>query len=242
MLVGPKRSLLANTPPANEMARGRAARKQGEGAIKRDLLGGRGKRAGIFTVLSDGLIAQAEHFSTFNVRLFTKKDGAVYGTEEALFRPHASTSEMRAHHKKYFKNGRMTQAGGRTRDIGRWKFVDKMVVSKSAMDAYLKVMYARVGRFAASQLRGALDLGAGAKVPDWIKRHVMKGSARWIINDRVMICVITFEPIFAEDDAKRRIDYVRRYNQNALNRRLPYIIKAVLAKRSSGARATSVAS
>jgi hypothetical protein len=78
-----------------------------------------------------------------------------------------------------------------------------------------------------------VDLGGGSKVPPWVKRHPMKGNARWIINDRVMLCVMTFAPIFAEQEVRTRLDYVRRYSQNALNRRLPYIVKHVLQQRGS---------
>lgn len=230
MIAGGKSSLLQNTPPYNAGARGTAAKKQGEGAIKRDLLGGR-KRAGIFSVLPDSLIAQAESYPNGSTRMFVTKTGQVFGTETANFRPNASTSEMRAHHKKYFQNGRMSQAGGRTRDIGRWKFVDKMVVSQSAMDAYLRLIQARVGMFAASQMGAASDLGGLSKVPAWVRRHPLGGAARWIVNERVMMVQMTFAPIFAEEDVRRRMAYVRRYAVNAFNRRLPYILKAVISKR-----------
>ncbi len=235
MIAGGKTSLLQNTPPYNAGARGNAAKAQGEGAIKRDLLGGK-KRAGIFTVLSDSLIEQAETLGTGNIRLFATKTGDVYGTESALFEPHASINQMRVHHKRYFKNGKMSQAGGRDRTIGRWKFVDKMVVSKSSMDAYRQHIQSRVGMFAASQMGGAIQLGGSSKVPAWVRRHPIAGGARWVVNDRVMLCEMHFEPIFAEPDVRRRLDYVRRYAQNAFNRRLPYIVKAVLRKRSSGVR------
>ena len=78
-----------------------------------------------------------------------------------------------------------------------------------------------------------MDLGNGSKVPAWVKRHPMKGNARWIINDRVMVCVMTFAPIFAEKEVRSRLDYIRRYAQNALRRRLPYVVKSVIEKRGS---------
>lgn len=153
-----------------------AARDKGRGAIIKDLLGGRstgpakiGSR-GIFFVI--GSTAYTEERKSGNVMLFAKKNGDVYGTEKRLFRPNASIEEMEAHHQKYRSRstGRTTLAGSFTRNIGRWKFVDRMVVSGSTMQKYLKHVLKRVGWMKSGWVPAFRALG-GKRVPAWIDRH-----------------------------------------------------------------------
>lgn len=123
----------------------------GERAIKRDLLGGRDgawtdPKAGIFTALKQSFIESAEFGKVDDtVKLWVTKSGDVYGVEKSLYRPNASFSEMREHHKKHRrKDGRVTSAGAHTRNIGRWKFANRMVVSKETFGWYIKDVFARV--------------------------------------------------------------------------------------------------
>lgn len=125
----------------------------GERAIRRDLTGGRDHawsdpKAGIFAALDHGMMMRNMYKakSTGNVRLFVAKDKTVYGVESELFRPDASDSEIKAHHQKYRskRTGRVTSAGARDQNIGRWKFVDKMVIEKNAFNRYLETVFSKV--------------------------------------------------------------------------------------------------
>ena len=122
-----------------------SAKKVGEKAIVRDLLGRNMQRAGIFSVIGQAIGNNYEEYSTGNVRLFVRKDGSVYGTDKSHFRPDTTETDMRSFHKRFFKNGKMSSAGSRTRDIGRWKFIEKMFVSEGAMDAYMQARFRTVG-------------------------------------------------------------------------------------------------
>lgn len=159
-----------------------ATQKQGRGALAQDLLGGRkirkGKSAGIFQTDANVIatwessIEAGLEGSNKTVRAFKSKSGAIYGVDKSLYRPNASDGEIRAHHLKYrsSKTNRVTTAGSLTRDIGRWKFVDKMYVNKSRIESYI--------RKTAKDDVGLLKSGwyqtrwrGGAKPPAWVKKH-----------------------------------------------------------------------
>jgi hypothetical protein len=88
---------------------------------------------------------------------------------------------MRRHHLKYRgKNGRTTQAGALTRNIGRWKSTAKMRVKKERVDQYLELQKKRVGKLKASWLPALVHYatltGATVRVSAWIKRHRGSGA------------------------------------------------------------------
>lgn len=153
----------------------------GEKAITRDLRGrssGSGvARAGIFT----GDTATAEQGFAYyatgpNVRLFISKSGFAYGTDKTFYKPDASESELRSIHKSKFKNGKMSSAGGRTRDIGRWKFIEKFIVNSNTLDSYLDNQIKKVGWAKAGWAACARDLrqvtgNATRGIPRWVTRH-----------------------------------------------------------------------
>lgn len=228
--------IIAITPPGSEGAllksgkKGEGAIERGRAAIRRDLLGGR-KRAGIFMALDDGLINSALNtglYQTENVRLFVRKDGTVYGTERSLFRPEASIAEMDAHHHKYWKNGRMTSAGSRDRTIGRWRFVDKMVVRKSTMESYLNYLYDRIGIMAGGWGKGAQQVGA--KLPKIVKKHA-SGACKVTLNKTSFSIEITNTvSYFLMADMSRRIQFVLNSGkrQKRVQNSIRYQIRAVL--------------
>lgn len=188
---GVVRNLYAITPPN----KGRVSKnvptingKQfGVAAIKRDLLGDNGKtRIGIFIPIANAaVLAHAKQHPDGKVQLWTRKDGTIYGTETTMFRPHASVGEMREHHRRYFKNGRMTRAGTGDRTIGRWKFVDKMVVSKTSFAALLKTLSDEVGDSCSGWNESAASLGV--KPPQWIWKHRGSGGFSISITDSAIV-------------------------------------------------------
>jgi hypothetical protein len=155
------------------------ARETGEKAITGDLIG-RKRRVGIFGAIGAAMSEEGGYswYKTGdNVRLFVGKDGFAYGTEKMMFRPDASTSEMRAFHKKNFVNGKMSSAGSKARNIGRWKFLDKMFVSKETLDEYIQKAIKKVGIAKAGWANCALQLKKVNKgkltqgIPPWVMRH-----------------------------------------------------------------------
>jgi hypothetical protein len=208
--------------------------KQAKIKIYRDLVGGK-NRGGIFFVLNDGLTAQIQAGLDAglgnNVRLFVTKDGRVFGCERALFRPDASIETMFTHHQRYWKNGRMTQAGGMTRDIGRWKFVDKMVVSVTAFEAYKKYVYEKIGILIGGWHEAAKKLKV--RTPPIVKKHA-SGTAEIILGESSYIVKMTNPARYAlEADVGRRVEWVlnSRKRANRIAKRIEVEITAALKKR-----------
>jgi len=166
--------LARRTQPFGDKA---SSKLSGEKAITRDLIGrgGSGKvRAGIFASLPSKIV---EYEKSENVRLFVTKNGDVYGTDKFHIRPNASLSEMRGFHKTQFANGKMSSAGGKTKDVGRWKFIDKMFVPKQTLEEYTKLVKDKVGISKAGWASCALKLKkiiAGQQtrgIPSWVVRQ-----------------------------------------------------------------------
>ncbi len=197
------------------------AKRRGENAILTDAFGsragasrGKTKRSGIFFVADETMLRKfrKQNPGGQDERLFVRKDGTVWATEKRYYHPAASVSDMNAHHAQYWNNGRMSSAGTKTRDIGRWKFIDRMVIGPGAQKRWLKARYQRVGFLAAGWLNAANELKV-ARVPAWIKRH---SSAPGALR-------------FSESDGRFMI-YVTnsvKFGRNAqLDRIVPYALRA----------------
>lgn len=222
------------TPPATGKGTRGKARKMGQNKIAGDLTGGghsRGKRrVGVFTVLPDETIDWAiesgQNTSSDNVRLWIRKDGTVYGTQQHLFRPDASMSEMREHHKRYFKNGRMSTAGSYERGIGRWRWIDQMVVRESTFRRYLRKQERKVGFYAAGFRPGAAKMGAA--VPVYMRHHQAVGTVALELGgeDRLSFSAINAAGYGTIDrDLQRRIQWAVTMQAAKMERQLPYLIR-----------------
>jgi hypothetical protein len=117
------------------------------------------------------------------IRTFVDKKGYVYGQDVQLYRPEAGTGEMQQHHRSMRSpvTGRVTKTGTRTRDIGRWKFVDKMHVPQWALVMFVLEQQKRVGTTKAGWVP-ALDhfaalTNATASVPRWIRSQTTKSGS-----------------------------------------------------------------
>jgi hypothetical protein len=159
--------------------------KIGEKAIAKDIYGGRrssgkGKgRAGLFANLrrSQEVYHDVVGESEF-IEIFKTKNGEIYGTDKAHFLPGASVSDIADIHRANFVNGRMSAAGGDTRNIGRWKFVNKYFVPPSALQAFAASQYRKVGlaksgwAWCAKHLKNPVKGSATRGIPKWVTRHL----------------------------------------------------------------------
>jgi hypothetical protein len=106
---------------------------------------------------------------------FRTKSGAVYAVEKTLI--DLRGTRMAEHHKKYRspKTGRVSKAGTYTRNIGRWKFIDKMAVTKASFNKYARQLKNDVGTLKAGWVKGAVFFASkcNGKVdpPSWIARN-----------------------------------------------------------------------
>lgn len=209
---GMVQTLFQITPPGS--------REAGEKAIRRDI-------NRIFTGMDSDLLAQAEVLGVGdNVRLFTTKDGRIFGSERSLFRPDASVEAMHDHHAKYWKNGRMSQAGTRTRDIGRWKFVDKMVVSKQALETFFRYQAEKTGTLAAGWIPAANKFGV--TVPGWLRGQSGSGSAEFLIGADTITVRIENSVSYASSikQLQHLVKKAAEYEVNKMERQMPYIMQA----------------
>ena len=178
------------------------AKKAGEKAITRDLRGRGGSgsvRAGLFSGHDFTPDMGFEWYATGpNVRLFISKDGHAYGTDKSYFKENVSQGEMRSFHKSKFVNGKMSSAGGRTRDIGRWKFIEKWFIPKATLDSYVDSQILKVGwaksawAACARELRKVTSGSATREIPTWVTRHDSPNSdvidnSRDLNNPRVTL-------------------------------------------------------
>ena len=145
--------------------------KQGQGAIARDILGGK-KRYGLFAPITDFMAQNAEENSTGTIRLFANKKGEVYGSDAAHFLTGATPSTIRGIHKDAFKNGRMSSAGTSDRRIGRWVFINKYFVPKSPLDDFVASQQAKVGLAKSGWAQCAKSIKNTRGIPSWVTKQL----------------------------------------------------------------------
>jgi len=145
--------------------------KQGQGAIARDILGGK-KRYGLFAPITDFMAQNAEENSTGTIRLFANKKGEVYGSDTAHFLTGATPTTIRGIHKDAFKNGRMSSAGTSDRKIGRWVFINKYFVPKSPLDDFVASQQAKVGLAKSGWAQCAKSIKNTRGIPSWVTKQL----------------------------------------------------------------------
>jgi hypothetical protein len=231
---GVLRELLRVTPPFNQHNKSvSSARKAGAGAIRRDLAGGghkRGqRRVGVFAVLRDATIDQALDTGVYEdkaVKLFVRKDGSVWATETNTFKPSISHAEMRSHHQRYFKNGKMSSAGSYERNIGRWRFIDQLVIRRSTFESYLQKMERRVGFLGGGFAAAAAGLRVG--IPGFMRRHsAAPGGLEMQLEGDDLYIVIENKVRYASQlaDLVRRVDWAIRAQQRKMERQVPFLLR-----------------
>lgn len=110
------------------------------------------------------------------VRVFATKTGDVYGVDEERFMPDASTDELRKiHESSRTKRGRVSAAGQRTRDIGRWKWMNVAITKEKNARDYIKERQYMVGQAKGGWLAGMYICGV-KKVARWMDNHARAGT------------------------------------------------------------------
>jgi hypothetical protein len=158
--------VISFTPPRNQA--------QGRNRVMKDI-------HKIMLGLSDADFAKANPDHTDKakfdniVRLFPARDGSILGVDKDLYRPGATMEDLyEFHQSKRLKNGRVSDAAQQTVDVGRWRFLEKLIVPKNLLDEYISRAMDRVGRARGGWAAGTLKLGG--KVAKWIAAHANKGT------------------------------------------------------------------
>lgn len=177
------KAFMAYTPPfksaaATEAGYEGSARKLGEDAVTRDI-----ERLFVPLTEAEHQFWQIEGGQDTAVKI--RDSGVVYGVEMHLFRPYADEAVMRAHHMRYRSRttGRVSRAGVGQIDgkqIGRWKFVDRMHVRRAALEQYVAKERSHVGTAKAGWLP-AIDKftqnAITARPPrniGWVRRNAVR--------------------------------------------------------------------
>ena len=234
---GIMRWIIKITPPGDGSGSVRSDFQRGASAIRGDALGGRRgkkaqtKRSGVFFIASETMIENAhmDHPNGIADKLFVKKDGTVWATEKRFFAPNASVSEMDAHHKRYFKNGSMTSGGARDRVIGRWVFVDRMVVSQDAFDRWMSHKEKKIGWLMGGWTLAAAKLGV--QVPAFAERHGAPGQVIFEVSETRLRVVATNGVSYASNlDLERRIQWAIDAQAGAMERQMERYVQTLNKK------------
>lgn len=144
---------------------------QGKGRIKKEL-------SNLFVVIGPKNLNMVKSWESSGEQpagtMFKTSRGAVFGVEQPYWNIRGDMQQMKRHHKRHRSKatGRSSQAGSWTRNIGRWKFIDRQVVPQRAFNRYLKTVTQKVGA-----LKGAWvpnNAPFVSKAPAW----VMKGRGK----------------------------------------------------------------
>lgn len=246
------RKAVEMTPPGWSGLSGKEAKKRGETAIAVDLFGGKrgtgkgenkhSRRMGIFFSVRGAILKKFDNVITgkkgLHIKkgeaedkklLFKRKDGSVYATRENLYRPNASMSEMDAHHKRYFKNGRMTSSVSELATTGQWVFVDKFVTTTEKLKEFMRFLQMRVGIWAAGWMPAVSKLNV-SRIPGWVKRHSAIAKGRCEIQDNGYSFFMEAANSTGYGDLSRILPYALAGAKEAMAAQVPAIKKKALAK------------
>lgn len=106
------------------------------------------------------------------VRVFAGKSGEVYGADLSHWAPDATEAFLKAHHNaQRGKRGRVTMAGQRTRNIGRWKWLNVEVVKESLLAKYVHSAQGQVGEAKGGWAKAYMILGGRMSKRGWVGKH-----------------------------------------------------------------------
>ena len=126
------------------------------------------------------------------------------GSAFELFEPDASMIQMEMHHKSQRSKvtGRVTRAGSWTRDIGRWKFANKMHVPKRTFNRYLRETKKKAG-IARSGWNAGIYSAKGKPVSVRARRHGIRFGTGQVQRKKDGIRLV----------AENNIRWIRRYKR-----------------------------
>jgi hypothetical protein len=106
------------------------------------------------------------------VRVFATKSGEVYGADLSQWLPHASMDDLRKHHDENRNaRGRVTTAGQKTRNVGRWRWLNVIVTTEALVKKYLARAWDAVGEARGGWAEGFIQLGGRLSRRGWVGKH-----------------------------------------------------------------------
>lgn len=211
-----KTGMMQNTPPSHTGARGSKAKQHGERLVKAHIQRVVGTPGGLFARISEKSPEAAKGFW----KAWKAGD---------LVKANAIARRVTGFYLREFDDGLAHKAARNERGrVGAKQRHVLYVTDPRWISKYIKEKQANVGLLAATFLHAGLKLGARG-IPVWVQRHSTKISGTMTIHSGPHFYYLQLRGIalFAEADMQRRAEYAVQYRINALERRMPYIIRAV---------------
>jgi hypothetical protein len=111
------------------------------------------------------------------MRVFATKGGTVYGVDMNHWAPDAGISDLAAHVQgARGKRGRVTMAGQKTRNIGRWRWLNVLVTKEEMVKEFVKLKQWMVGEARGGW--GAFFTACGGKLGSsgWVGKHAKRAG------------------------------------------------------------------
>jgi hypothetical protein len=111
------------------------------------------------------------------VRIFATKGGEVYGVDTERFLPNATLSDLaQAHQEHRTKRGRVTTAGQRDRVVGRWRWLNVIIVKDRLLERFIKQKQKMVGQAKGGWVDAFIKCGGQISGGGWVGRHRKAGT------------------------------------------------------------------
>lgn len=207
------RDVVRVTPPAQGSLTG--AKQRGEATLNADI-------SHIFVGLNPQLFAAFEAMGgRQDRRQLTTKDGRVFVSDRDVLISAGSMASF--HRRQRGKNGRVTTAGTRDRNIGRSRDHVRGVVPQSALRNYRRSMMRTVGILAGGWNASASRLGQS--LPAWITRHgTGRGSFQMVLGPASIRIRVRNRVSFGANvrGFERRVRYAYRARAIAMERQIKH--------------------
>lgn len=218
------------TPPFSQGTSAAQAKKQGERKVRRDI-----RR--VYGLPSD-LYAQIQARNP-------KAAAAFWAKVRAQDWDAANVIALRltGHRLRSFDGGAAHASRrdkrGTVPDQEKSMYIEATVGGKSTLEAYINHRLDNVGTLASGFNDAAARLAARG-VPAWVTRHGTRFSGvRVTTGENTFLITITNRVPFGQSDTIRRMAYVLGYRKSALQRQMPFIIRAMVKKAGLVAAVTS---
>jgi hypothetical protein len=160
--------------------------------VSQNLYPDRGENAGAARKAARSVIQKVKGKDV--ARVFATKDGRVYGVDLEMYRPNPTVGEVEQVHalnRDRRGRGKKTPAIGIGTAIGRWTFLNKMVVPKKFAEKYIKRVANMVGQGKGGWATAFMRLGGRMSPGGWVGKHSRAGRVSTNFNpDKVAITII----------------------------------------------------
>lgn len=212
------------TPPASAGVTGKKAQLQGEGAVERDIRSLYSSAPAAYSIIAKKDPAMAGAFYKAMLQGKFEEAKRILAASGSTWRNvPVGTFDPGLHKSERDRRGRV-----RSRLVP-----GRIVTDFKKLDRYIKKKKKNVGLLAAGFNGAAIVLSAS--LPAWVKRHGIQAKGIQVIETGTdyTIVIQNTAPWARAQEMQRRMSYVHRYRQEALQRKLAAVLRAE-AKRLLG--------